>query len=1360
MKNLTRIFFAVAAIALASCVTDATDDLDVQFGNGGDQTVIALSLEESRTQLGEKAGHLYPVFWSEGDKISVNGVESCETKIDEANKAKAWFTVESTTLEAPYCIAYPAAPKGQVLFAAEQVHTSNTTFGDGVSTMYGFGKSNFGVGLKHLTGVLKVGIVGEATLTHAQISTLDRAPIAGLFDIDFETGEIAPSATATATIDYSFGEAGVALSAEPTYIHVAVPAGSYDELYITLYDNNNGVMYAKVAAGDSKPLAVGKVREFSNNIPYIPSDKYLAIKSVEDLKAFAAAADTLEQNVVLANDIDMTGEDWTPIEGYAYNVTTTAEGDTTEFASLTFSGNGFAIKGLSAPLFGTTGASIKGVHLTDLDMTINKGVAGALVCLINNPDAVVEHCSVSGNITFGGEPASTDIAADLHRLGGIVGYSYSTKAFTNLVSYADITASGKYSVVPAIASIVGTHNGSLADCTNLGSATFNGETIDGVTARICGISYAVVVGMENCTNGSATDPELGKITLNGKSGSAGTISGIVSYASGTMNNVTNYGKLEVNATVAANLYCAGIANMHLKGGADVSNSNNYGDITVSGSAGGASTVGGVVTYTNTYGGSYTNCHNYGNIEFTEESNIVSTLRIGGLIGCHTSSANVNATLKNCTNHGNIKFSGTTNYAPQFGGFSAYWGGSTAGEMILEDCANYGNLEIGGKIEASKAMNTRIGGFIAVSNKSFETNCKGILLNKGNITCTFSNNSPTGHTNTIGGCIGATDKTVGTNVQLHNEGDITVKLGAGVEPQVGGILGNNTRALTGGRCFCNIVTTSTKAGFAVGYAYSSATTAASNTYIGGTISKDGGKTVTTLSDKNYIDYIYNNAVTASVAGSNGYIRSINADPEFTRGEVVTISNVEDLYAFAAAAETTAQNVELAADLDLTGMEWTPINGFGSTFYGDNHTIKGLTAPLFDQTNASIYDLNLTDVNIVDETRGELGAMVCTLTNEGAIVKNCSVSGKIESKANEPAAIGGRSYLYYGGMIGFSASKQRFSDLTSDVELVLNGTYGAGQVTVGGVIAMHQFGALEDITNLGSITFNGKTTNSKTIVSGGITFNCASLKNCTNGSATDSTHKKGAITLNGESNLNLVIAGICCNISGPVDDCNNYGALTSNCKITGTGGFYIGGIFRWPSAEGDHTVTNCSNYGPITVTNNSYCAVSTVSGIMAESAGTKDKDGTLHPRNVVLTNCNNYGDITLDKNFTNKGGTLLGGILARAQNYATIDLIECTNYGTLTMEGTNNGNLYVGGFTGIADNTAFSYSNVYNRGDINIGGTVTGLLRIGGFYGALRKTMSGSPIRNGNAHNYGTITCTTNSTLSNTNSTAIADRKSVV
>ena len=96
MKNLAKLFMAVAVLfAGFACTTDATEDIGV---NVGGQTTITISLEESRTQLGEKADGVYPLYWSEGDQISVNGVAS--SALAEGGSATATFSFEGT-LEHP-----------------------------------------------------------------------------------------------------------------------------------------------------------------------------------------------------------------------------------------------------------------------------------------------------------------------------------------------------------------------------------------------------------------------------------------------------------------------------------------------------------------------------------------------------------------------------------------------------------------------------------------------------------------------------------------------------------------------------------------------------------------------------------------------------------------------------------------------------------------------------------------------------------------------------------------------------------------------------------------------------------------------------------------------------------------------------------------------------------------------------------------------------------------------------------------------------------------------------------------------------------------------------------------------------------
>ena len=115
MKNLAKLFMAVAALIVSfACATDVTEDLGVKVDGS---TTLTLSLEESRTQLGEKADEVYPLYWSEGDQISVNGLAS--NALTEGGSAKGVFTIDGT-LTYPYSVVYPASSANQVTFPATQ----------------------------------------------------------------------------------------------------------------------------------------------------------------------------------------------------------------------------------------------------------------------------------------------------------------------------------------------------------------------------------------------------------------------------------------------------------------------------------------------------------------------------------------------------------------------------------------------------------------------------------------------------------------------------------------------------------------------------------------------------------------------------------------------------------------------------------------------------------------------------------------------------------------------------------------------------------------------------------------------------------------------------------------------------------------------------------------------------------------------------------------------------------------------------------------------------------------------------------------------------------------------------------------
>ena len=283
MKAITRFLMAVVALVALSCTTDATQDLGVDLGNNEALTEITLSLEESRTQLGEKAGDLYPLYWSEGDQIAINGVASAPLTAEYDGKSAAVFSLDGD-IERPFHIVYPAPADGvvaatsglyPVTFPATQSYTAGT-FDSGTAPMYGYAAAAAegeevlpAVEIHHLTGILRLAVKGDKTLTSMTV-VAETGAIAGNFDVNCESGALTAHEDASNTITMSFGE-GLALSDTATPIYVAVPAGEHGIYTITLFTNEaeNNAMVVRFNS-DNHPVKAGVVKEFGE-VAFIPN---------------------------------------------------------------------------------------------------------------------------------------------------------------------------------------------------------------------------------------------------------------------------------------------------------------------------------------------------------------------------------------------------------------------------------------------------------------------------------------------------------------------------------------------------------------------------------------------------------------------------------------------------------------------------------------------------------------------------------------------------------------------------------------------------------------------------------------------------------------------------------------------------------------------------------------------------------------------------------------------------------------------------------------------------------------------------------------------------------------------------------
>ena len=286
--RVTTLLSILVTSLLFGCVNSG-DDITPTNGS----TMLTISLEQTRTSLGDKKGDYYPVYWSEGDKIAINGECSTSISIDTENPAIATFT-SSKQLSYPLNITYPystdtSAEQAKVIFPAEQAYTEGT-FSTESAPMCGYAAtSNSNVELKHLAGVLRLPIKAEkegVILEKVVITSSIGSKLSGLFSVDCSTATITPTKDCNNTITYSL-PSNFTLSTtitEPLYI--ALPSGEIGPCKIEFIDASGKKMVSTWSP--STTVKAGIVREFkaitykagtsSSLVPFTAEEEELIIR--------------------------------------------------------------------------------------------------------------------------------------------------------------------------------------------------------------------------------------------------------------------------------------------------------------------------------------------------------------------------------------------------------------------------------------------------------------------------------------------------------------------------------------------------------------------------------------------------------------------------------------------------------------------------------------------------------------------------------------------------------------------------------------------------------------------------------------------------------------------------------------------------------------------------------------------------------------------------------------------------------------------------------------------------------------------------------------------------------------------------
>ena len=524
IKNMTA--FLLAAVALYSCgreelpeKTENADGVVLHAGLVSVQTRTWLDSEGSKDNTTKK------VYWSDGDKINVNGQVSSSVTVTEGQKVSdADFHLRS--VDGPYNVIYPHDivldevydETGCITISLASSQTYHqTTFASGAAVMYGYSESK-NVALQNLCAAVRVNLTGAVGVSAATVvSESVDAPVCGTFRLCPKTGELTAVEGSTA-LELEFDE--VTLAPEGTDFYFTIPAGDYPAGLSFYFTNASDGRKMQCTWKPQTALEAGRLYSF-NEVAYAPEAKdietaqeweefVLALAGEGDLGKYLYKDGAVRLGADIEGDLSSIPDDFTYILDGAGHTLTRANATKALFSTLsgevrnlTVAGN-LTLADEGAPLVNILAAGGKVVNCTN-KMTVTFELAdhayvGGIVKTANG--GTIEGCVNDGVITVKIDISAADKNA---AVGGILARveaadadviikdSKNTSEVILMPNSADDASFGMK--VCGLGGIVGWVNKAQSvtfdNCDNEGNVTFSADLIKGVNGTA---AYSICVG--------------------------------------------------------------------------------------------------------------------------------------------------------------------------------------------------------------------------------------------------------------------------------------------------------------------------------------------------------------------------------------------------------------------------------------------------------------------------------------------------------------------------------------------------------------------------------------------------------------------------------------------------------------------------------------------------------------------------------------------------------------------------------------------------------------------------------------------------------------------------------------------------
>lgn len=561
---------SVLATALLSCTRQ-------EQASSGD-FVLEVSMPETvtKTVLGPKAAGVYPVLWSVGDYITVNGVPSKPLTALEAGATTAVFHF-SAPIKTPYHVQY-----GTEVPAFQQYTEGNIC---AFSAPMQATSYEAAFTLKHQACVLSLPLSGSVTVAGISVSAIDGTPLSG-----------------GGTVQLTMPGGGVSISSAKTFCLTLRPVylekGLSVDIYTTTGDRMNLVSFV------DETLTAGTVYKFPETVFKANAHPVTVIADYAQLKAFAGRVAAGEKYLQARMTADIAADNtWTPLEGFT--------GD--------FDGGGYTLSGLKKAFANELQGCIRNLTVdADIKISSKDDIVGEesvfWAGILTNrmyTGALISNCVAKGSLSY------SQWGKEL-RAGAFCGYAV-RGAIEHCVNKAAITVTGDGTAAVQAGGIVGRVYASeelvhILNCRNEGTLSLDGTLksaeVGGIVGQFQPISTSILSG---CTFTGEINFESGS-TLSGAM-NLGGIAGSVKTAS--IADCSSAGTMTVNSSSSGAIRSGGI----------LGNAQSYGDGSDIGLAG--CTFSGTLTihvpshgtlYTNAFTGLYstdthteTGCVNSGTI---------------------------------------------------------------------------------------------------------------------------------------------------------------------------------------------------------------------------------------------------------------------------------------------------------------------------------------------------------------------------------------------------------------------------------------------------------------------------------------------------------------------------------------------------------------------------------------------------------------------------------------------------------------------------------------------------------------------------------------------------------------------------